>query len=184
MPDYTIELKNEKIKLYNRFSWFVIAGNFFFFIYLVLVSSDKNIRGASLASLILLISVFLLQQYFKRTVWRLGQHAYFIFILVFWIGIENYWLAGAMLLFDILHTISIRPLNVIVSEKQILYPSYPAKKIEWASLNNIILKDSLLTIDFKNNKIIQQTTDESKTSINEKDFNEFCRQQLSKQASI
>jgi hypothetical protein len=40
------------------------------------------------------------------------------------------------------------------------------------------MKDGVLTIDFKNNKIIQQSIDEARSSVNEKEFNEFCQKQL------
>ena len=68
---------------------------------------------------------------------------------------------------------------VSIFTDKILYPSLPQKNISWPELNAIILKDGLLTIDFKNNKLIQQTIDENST-VNEQDFNEFCRQQLKK----
>ena len=42
---------------------------------------------------------------------------------------------------------------------------------------NVILKDNILTIDFKNNKLIQV---EIENNINEIQFNEFARQQLFK----
>ncbi|MGQ0738707.1 MAG: hypothetical protein ACT4OJ_06570 [Bacteroidota bacterium] len=79
-----------------------------------------------------------------------------------------------------LFRVSDRELKIIILQESIFYPSFPVKKISWTSLNNCLLKDGLLTIDFRNNKIIQQAIDESKTSVNEKEFNEFCRQQLNK----
>ena len=43
-----------------------------------------------------------------------------------------------------------------------------------------MLKDGLLTIDSKDNKVIQQLIDEEKTKIDEKEFNDFCKDQLRK----
>ena len=79
-----------------------------------------------------------------------------------------------------LYYISVRRMVVTVSQEQILYPTWPERKIKWTELSNLVLKDSLLTIDFKTDKIIQQMIDEKRTSINETEFNEFCRQQLNK----
>jgi hypothetical protein len=45
----------------------------------------------------------------------------------------------------------------------------------------VILKDGILTIDFRNDKLIQQEISES---INEPEFNEFCRDSLSGPAGI
>jgi len=52
------------------------------------------------------------------------------------------------------------------------------RKIQWAAVANMILKDGLLTIDMKNNRIIQQYIDDAKTKVDQQEFNEFCRQHL------
>jgi len=67
----------------------------------------------------------------------------------------------------------------LVDRESIVYPSFPKRIILWNELQNIVLKDGILTIDFRNNKLIQQDLDEEVT-VNEKEFNEFCKQQLSK----
>lgn len=43
---------------------------------------------------------------------------------------------------------------------------------EWSEFNNIILKDSLLTLDFKNNKLLQLNIREN--NVDENCFNTFC----------
>jgi len=43
---------------------------------------------------------------------------------------------------------------------------------EWSEFNNIILKDSLLTLDFKNNKLFQLNIREN--NVDENCFNIFC----------
>lgn len=45
---------------------------------------------------------------------------------------------------------------------------------EWSEFNNIILKDNLLTLDFKNNKLLQLSINESESSVDEYSFNTFC----------
>ncbi len=62
-------------------------------------------------------------------------------------------------------------------QNKITHPWF-IRPLLWNDLNNAILKDGILTIDFKNNKIIQQQIDELSASINEKEFNDFCKQQL------
>ena len=47
----------------------------------------------------------------------------------------------------------------------------------------MILKDDLLTIDFKNNKIIQQLIEKTEHPVDEKEFNDFCSKQLQSAAS-
>lgn len=45
---------------------------------------------------------------------------------------------------------------------------------DWSEFNNIILKDNLLTLDFKNNKLLQLNINESETTVDENSFNTFC----------
>ena len=42
------------------------------------------------------------------------------------------------------------------------------------------VKDVYKSFDFKNNRIIQQQVADISSTINEKEFNDFCRQQLNK----
>lgn len=52
-------------------------------------------------------------------------------------------------------------------------PLYP-----WADFNNIILKDNLLTLDFKNNHLLQLNLEASASPVEESSFNTFCSQQM------
>jgi hypothetical protein len=55
------------------------------------------------------------------------------------------------------------------------------RRISWAELNNVVLKDGLLTIDFKNNRLFQQEVDDQEDDEydgSEDEFNAFCSQQL------
>ncbi len=45
---------------------------------------------------------------------------------------------------------------------------------KWSEISNVVLKDNLLTLDFKNNKLIQVAVDEKHTTTNEQEFDEFC----------
>lgn len=49
--------------------------------------------------------------------------------------------------------------------------SFSEKKYDWSTFYNVIVKDNILTLDFKNNKVLQL---ELEGNIPEKDFNQFC----------
>lgn len=55
-------------------------------------------------------------------------------------------------------------------KKLLISPAY-----QWSEFANIILKDNLLTLDFKNNRLIQVNVDNPKSSVDEIAFNEFCK---------
>lgn len=69
---------------------------------------------------------------------------------------------------------------IVVSETNITLPGLSGERIiEWNELTNVIKKHDLLTIDFKNNKLLQvQIVNDD---IDENEFNPFCREQLNKQ---
>ena len=103
------------------------------------------------------------------------------FLLSFaWI-VVGYWVVGVFnILFMILHLAALQKPIVSINESEVVYPSFPKKKIDWQELSNLMIKDGLLTIDFKNNRIIQQQVADISSTIDEKEFNDFCRQQLNK----
>ncbi|WP_346238554.1 hypothetical protein ABDK00_008100 [Niabella insulamsoli] len=79
----------------------------------------------------------------------------------------------------VLYRISSRSLFVSVDADEIVYPSFPQKKIAWRDLDHIVLKDDILTMDLKNNKIYQHVVEYADNPVNEKEFNDFCTRQLS-----
>ena len=55
------------------------------------------------------------------------------------------------------------------------------ERIPWKELNNVIIKDDMLTIDFKNNRLIQLPTDDEEDDeyeVDDDEFNTFCQEQL------
>lgn len=68
--------------------------------------------------------------------------------------------------------------EVAFDKDEIVFNSFPKKVYLWSDVNNVVLKDGLLTIDFKNNKLIQKPVSEDVTIADEQDFNEFCIKML------
>ena len=85
-----------------------------------------------------------------------------------------------LLLFILLDFLAHKKLVVHVTNKTIVVPYILQKDVAWEEVNNVILKDGLLTIDFKNNKLFQHIILNSDEDISEKEFNEFCKEQLNK----
>ncbi len=55
------------------------------------------------------------------------------------------------------------------------------QKIKWTELNNVLIKDDLLTIDFKNNTLFQAYTDDEADDdyeVGDDEFNAYCREKL------
>jgi hypothetical protein len=54
------------------------------------------------------------------------------------------------------------------------------RRILWSDLQNAVLRDGLLTLDFKNNRLIQReiADDDDEDDADEEEFNAFCRERL------
>lgn len=70
------------------------------------------------------------------------------------------------------------PQEIGFSREAITFNTFPFKHYEWEQVKNVMLKDNMLTIDFKNNKLIQREIEPAELTEEETEFNEFCRRQM------
>ena len=72
------------------------------------------------------------------------------------------------------------PLEIGFSNDEIVLNTLFKKIYRWPDLNNVVLKDGLLTMDFKNNRLFQKVAfDEDEMDADEAEFNAYCQRQLS-----
>jgi len=87
-------------------------------------------------------------------------------------------LAGVIILFWIYVKRREGGERIVISEMNIILPGLSGDRIvEWNELINVVKKYDLLTIDFKNNKLLQVEIINA-DHINENEFNQYCGQQL------
>jgi len=178
MKQFELVLKNEKEVSYKRISILLLILNLVGLLFITYLKDFKN-WGPFIVAAIAIFSAFI-SFYFRNKNERSTLTGVFFVLSLAWI-LAGYWVVGVLnILFMILHTASLQKPIVSINERQVIYPSFPKKKIDWQELSNLIIKDGLLTIDFKNNKIIQQQVADISSTIDEKEFNDFCRQQLNK----
>ena len=181
MKKFELILKNEKQRSYLRFSWLMIIANLAFFVYLSASTWFKN-PGPLLYVLLAIIAIVVIRSS-KEQKNKPRLYILFLIIILGWINTRVYWwMAIPIFIIMILDEIARRDFVVKVFADKIMYPSFPYREIKWEELSNVILKDRILTIDFKNNKIIQHEVpgEPGDHNIDEKEFNEFCQQQLNK----
>ena len=178
MKQFELLLKNEKKKSYQRITWLIIISN----IALLILLSIKGFfsKGEMIAIVIMIGLAVFIPLYVKSKDVKIETSIIFIILMTVWISTGYWWAAIINFVFEIFQIAALRNLIVRVKPDTVIYPSFPQRQIDWKDLSNLILKDGLLTIDFKNNKIIQQYVDQKSLTIDEKEFNDFCRQQLNK----
>lgn len=69
-------------------------------------------------------------------------------------------------------------------DEGIVFNSFPKKEYCWNEVQNVVIKFGMLSIDLKNNKLIQEEVD-SYVDLNlENEFNAFCLAQINKHKTI
>ena len=176
MQQYEIVLKNEKEKTYLVISWLLLIANLITIIILT-ISFHFTKWGPFILSILAMACIFV-PMYFKDRTEKITYGWAFFFFSLAWSSSPYTWLFWLNLLFSLLDQTARRKLSVQIDKNWVIYPSVFPKTILWKNITNVILKDGILTIDLKSNKIFQQLIDETMASVNEKEFNDFCKQQL------
>jgi hypothetical protein len=173
MQKFELELKNEKIKAYRTITLLIVILNILVFTFLLF---DPTKRTSALASLIFIFLYSLYRFYIGRK----KQHAFYldewIFFLLMILWTDAVLVSIINMVLFLLYTISLQKSIYEFDSSFIKRRNFPWKKYQWQQLNNVILKDNLLTIDFKSNKLLQAEI--TNDDINEKQFNNFAKEQL------
>ena len=95
----------------------------------------------------------------------------------------NYFLGLLLLIFTAFGFFANKKKAILFSDEGIVYPSFPEKNYKWEEVSQVILKDDILTIDLKNNHLIQLNVNEaSAREIDAPSFNSFCEKKLQSHA--
>lgn len=91
------------------------------------------------------------------------------------------WLLIFFLAMALLEKMALTPEEIGFSDEEIVFNGMVSKKVSWTELNNVVLKDGIISIDFKNNKLIQKETDDDddgEDDASEEEFNLYCAERL------
>jgi len=99
-----------------------------------------------------------------------------------WIGMPYLkWLSILFVILFFLEFQAKRPLEVGFTDSNVVINSLVKRTFTWNDFNNIILKDGLLTLDFRNNTLFQkEALDDDEPDAEEDEFNDYCRMKLEK----
>jgi hypothetical protein len=180
MKEYDIFLvKDKRSRSFKMLTWLIVIINYIFLIY-SLAGPDKRWLKWLLPLLILGLAVTLLYHPKKINAGSPMTWPVFTAIIISWLVVGAYAVGIVNLAIYLLSLAATRRLIVHFTANALLFPSFPQRRISWEELSNVVLKDGILTIDFRNNKLSQQEIDEELSPVNEKEFNEFCKSNLNK----
>jgi hypothetical protein len=98
-----------------------------------------------------------------------------------WIGTTaTPWVGAFFFLLAFLEYQTKRPLEIGFDRDRIVMNTLIKRRFDWTMFNNVILKDGLLTLDFKDNRLLQReiADDEEEDDADEAEFNAYCQERL------
>ncbi len=182
---YVVTLKNNSARFIDRFSLWLLAISFTLFVR----EQVNNLHQLKIAAVFgaLAIAFIVVRNYLLLT--RGGARprpvyyssALFIAAIA-WVTMPYLpWLFLPFAFLGIFERQAKMPLEIGFSDQSIVINSLIRRRYKWADFNNIVLKDDLLTLDFKNNRLLQRETIDEDGDAGEEEFNDYCRQQLALQ---
>lgn len=176
--DYVVTLKNERGKYINTISFLLAGISALFFLVQQIKSREQTFIFT--ISFLLIVSGFIWNTYMSAKKQRPVYYSRVLLIAgITWFAMPFLqWIGIPLLLLALIEKQAKLPLEVGFSNKRIAINTLFRRKFYWSHFNNIMLKDGLLTLDFKNNKIFQKETIDEEGDADEDEFNEYCRSQL------
>ena len=178
---YVVTLKNRKRRYIDILGFLLLLISLILFLREMIVT--KNVAFAYLAGSVFVAGVLIWNFYSgiikkKRIFFKYGL----LIAALVWMKMPYYqWLFFAFLVLALLEYNAKYAVEIGFSEKEILINSLFKKRFKWTDLSNVMLKDGLLTMDFRNNKLLQEEVlDDEEDDADEEEFNRYCREQLVK----
>jgi hypothetical protein len=176
--DYVVILKRENARRADFVSFFLLLFSILAFLFAQIRSLQFS-YFLSFATLALFTGIWINIYAFRK-----GKEMHFRSWLlaagIFWIGMPFFqWMFIAFILFAILESQAKYPLEIGFNNDQIVLNSFFKKKISWNALDTVVLKDGVLTLNFRNDKLFQkEVLDDDEWDAGEDEFNDYCREKL------
>jgi hypothetical protein len=181
IENFTFTLKNNKAKLLKRVTWiwyFILLGLIALFAFSENVESKEQKKLLIGAALLIGASAF--YNFLNKTEKEFKRFQ----MLLFFISASNIsiffglYFAICFLLFTLfIYWFSLQKTTLFfTTEKIMLKNGFFKRFIDWSNLNNVVLKDGILSLDFKNDKLIQEEVEGE--IVNEEEFATFLHNQF------
>ena len=182
--EFIIELKRPSYRFINWISQLMYLLSVVVF-WMILFQKDSIIPAVLYVSIIVIISwwiyCIILEKKNQYPFFRIGL----LIAAAGWFFIPNgKWMTCIYLIAAILEKQAKFPQEIAFGKEEIVFNSFPKKRFSWSDLNNVILRDGIITVDFKSNQLIQKEIQSGSTAQDEKEFNEFCHLRLKESLTV
>ena len=178
---YIIVLRNDTSRYVNITGFVLSAGSALLFIREMVIRNTvvlPYLLGVVFIGGLLLWNAF---RYFKLDKEVYYSKALLIAGLV-WMKMPYFeWLIFPFVVLALLEYQAKMSPEIGFSPEHIVFNNLFKKRYRWEEVEHVILKDGLLTIDFRNNKLFQKEIDSGENEASEKEFNEWCALQINRE---
>ena len=179
--DYVVTLKNERKKYVDFISILICILSFLFFIKAFISAGFTDFIFLVAAILIAIIAGYNIYATYKHpAITRFYSRALMIAGLA-WLVVPVTalkWLSVPIIILSLVEKFSKANLEIGLDSNNVVINTLFKRRYNWSDFSNIVLKDNILTLDFKNNKVIQQETIDEPGDADEDEFNAWCREKL------
>jgi len=178
--DFVVSLQRPDFRKYDTISFLLLITSVSVFLFFLFV--DEEHLWLYVVSILVIVGQMIYNFYERKKGQYRDHRISFVVscITFFFIPSKNFVVIIIAILYGLLALLEKQikfPEEIGFNKTGIIINAFFKKHYEWSFINNVILKDGLLTIDYKNNKIFQKEIEEEIAPVLEKEFNEFCRLQ-------
>ena len=178
MSLYSFEIPNEKTRLYSLISQLMLLINLLAFLFVIFKTDIPFIKWiACIGSIANIAAVIIYKMKGKPAIVALVVA--FIISGICWALYKIYLPAFLLCFFAVFAVFTHQKFIIRFTDEGIFYPSFPSKIFLWNSVEQAMLKDGILTIDLKDNRLLQFSIDKKMClEVDENVFNAFCKKQI------
>ena len=179
--DYIVSLKRPDFKKYDLISQLLLIAAIIIFLFFLFNNPEAWIWYSFP---VIVITAQIIYNFLERSKGEIVSYR-----LSFFIAALGFILLPEKSFFTIL--LSVLYVIPLFLERQIKFPeeigfndegitinTFSKKYYPWNLITNVVLKDGLLTIDYKDNRLFQKEIEEQVSPVLESEFNEFCCSKL------
>ena len=179
MNNFAITIPNERIKTYKVVTFIILTLNFLGFGY-VFLQTAATAALLAIVGIILNAVPWLYYLLNKKHIKSPVTEITLIASALSWMYFGNFWMGILLLFFALMSFYTNKKPIIFFNEKRIIYPSFPVKKYSWADVVQVLWKDDILTIDLKDNKLLQFNIEKDfAEGFDWMGFNEWCTKKIS-----
>lgn len=172
---YIIVLKNESSRYVNVFGFLLTVGSGVLFAREMIFRNQiifPYLAGIIFIAGLLIWNAFL----YYRTDKEIYYSKALLIAGLVWTKMPYFqWLVIVFAFLALLEYQAKRPVEVGFADDHIMLNRLFKKRISWSEIDNVVLRDGWLTIDFKNNRLFQKEIDSGENEASDHEFNEWIR---------